>query len=141
VNTDGLITLDIAQEVSDVAPPAQNTATGSPTFDDRIVRTSFAVQDGQTIGVAGLIKDMDQQENSGIPFLKDIPVISTLVSTQNNSRQRTELLVLITPRVVNDQRSAWALTEDMRNQLINAALLPQTLQRKPPSGSNNPNGL
>jgi len=33
------------------------------------------------------------------------------------------------------------LTEDMRNQLINAALLPQTLQRKPPSGSNNPNGL
>jgi general secretion pathway protein D len=141
VNTDGLITLDIAQEVSDVAPPAQNTATGSPTFDDRIVRTSFAVQDGQTIGVAGLIKDRDQEENSGIPFLKDIPIIGTLASTQNNTRERTELLVMITPHVVNDQRSAWALTEDMRNQLINAALLPQMLQHKPPSGSNNPNGL
>lgn len=141
VNSDGLITLDIAQEVSDVAPPAQNSVTGSPTFDDRIVRTSFAVQDGQTIGVAGLIKDQDQEENSGIPWLKDIPVLSTLVSSQNNTRTRTELLVLITPHVVNDQRSAWALTEDMRNQLYNAALVPQTLQHKPPSGSNNPNGF
>jgi general secretion pathway protein D len=141
VNSDGLITLDIAQEVSDVAPPAQNSVVGSPTFDDRIVKTSFAVQDGQTIGVAGLIKDTDQEENSGIPWLKDIPVLSTLASTQNNTRTRTELLVLITPHVVNDQRSAWALTEDMRNQLFNAALVPQTLQHKPPSGSNNPNGL
>ena len=141
VNSDGLITLDLAQEVSDVAPPAQNSVTGSPTFDDRILRTSFAVQDGQTIGVAGLIKDQDQEENSGIPWLKDIPVLSTLASTQNNSRTRTELLVLITPHVVNDQRSAWALTEDMRNQLYNAALVPQALEHKPPSGSNNPNGF
>lgn len=141
VNSDGLITLDIAQEVSDVAPPAQNSVVGSPTFDDRIVRTSFAVQDGQTIGVAGLIKDQDQEENSGIPWIKDIPVLSALASTQNNTRMRTELLVLITPHVVNDQRSAWSLTEDMRNQLFNAALVPQTLQHKPPSGSNNPNGL
>lgn len=141
VNSDGLITLDIAQEVSDVAPPAQNSVTGSPTFDDRIVRTSFAVQDGQTIGVAGLIKDQDSEGNSGIPWIKDIPLLGTLASTQNNTRTRTELLVLITPHVVNDQRSAWALTQDMRNQLFNAAVVPQTLQHKPPSGSNNPNGL
>ncbi|HVH78098.1 MAG TPA: secretin N-terminal domain-containing protein, partial [Stellaceae bacterium] len=141
VNSDGLITLDLAQEVSDVAPPAANTATGSPTFDDRIVRTRLAVQDGQTIGVAGLIKDTVSEENSGIPFLKDVPVLSALMSTQNNSRMRTELLVMITPHVVNDQRSARALTEDMRTQLINAGLVPQTLERKPPSGSHNPNGL
>jgi len=141
VNSDGLITLDIAQEVSDVAPAATNTATGSPTFDDRIVRTRLAVQDGQTIGVAGLIKDTVSEENSGIPFLKDIPFISTLASSQNNMRTRTELLMMITPHVVNDQRSARALTEDMRNQLINAALAPQQLQQKPPSGAHNPNGL
>jgi general secretion pathway protein D len=141
VNSDGLITLDIKQEVSDVAPPAANTATGSPTFDDRIVTTRLAVQDGQTIGIAGLIEDQVSEENSGIPFLKDIPIISTLASTQNNTRTRKELLVMLTPRVVNDQRSARALTEDMRNQLINAGLVPQMLQHKPASGSNNPNGL
>ena len=141
VNSDGLITLDIAQEVSDVAPPAANTATGSPTFDDRIVRTRLAVQNGQTIGVAGLIKDTVSEQNSGIPFLKDIPIISTLASSQSNMRTRTELLVMITPHVVNDQRSARALTEDLRNQLINAALVPQMLPQKPPSGAHNPNGL
>jgi general secretion pathway protein D len=141
VNSDGLVTLDLAQEVSDVAPPAANTATGSPTFNDRIVRTRLAVQDGQTIGVAGLIRDTVQEQNSGFPFLKDIPVISTLLSTQNNTRTRTELLVLITPHVVQDQRSARALTDDLRNQLFNAATVPQELQRKPPSGRHNPNGL
>jgi general secretion pathway protein D len=141
VNSDGLVTLDLAQEVSDVAPPAANTATGSPTFDDRIVRTRLAVQDGQTIGVAGLIHDTAQDQNSGIPFLKDIPVISTLLSTQNNTRTRTELLVLITPHVVQDQRSARALTDDLRNELFNAGTVPQDLQRKPASGRPNPNGL
>jgi general secretion pathway protein D len=141
VNSDGLVTLDLVQEVSDVAPPAPNTATGSPTFDDRIVRTRLAVQDGQTIGVAGLIRDSAQEQNSGIPFLKDIPVISTLLSTQNNTRTRTELLVLITPHVVQDQRSARALTDDLRNQLFNAGVVPQDLQRRPPSGRPNPNGL
>jgi general secretion pathway protein D len=141
VNSGGLVTLDIAQEVSDVAPPAVNTATGSPTFDDRIVRTRLAVQDGQTVGVAGLIHDTVQEENSGLPFLKDIPLIGSLLSTQNNKRMRTELLVLITPHVVHDQRDARALTVDLRNELINAGVVPQALQRKRPSGSHNPNGL
>jgi general secretion pathway protein D len=141
VNSDGLVTLDLAQEVSDVAPPAANTATGSPTFDDRIVRTRLAVQDGQTIGVAGLIRDTAQEQNTGFPFLKDIPVISTLLSAQNNTRTRTELLVLITPHVVQDQRSARALTDDLRNDLFNAGMVPQDLQRKPLRGRPNPNGL
>ena len=138
VNSDGLISLDLAQEVSDVAPLAANTATGFPTFDDRIVRTRLAVQDGHTIGVAGLIKDTVSEQNSGIPFLKDIPFISTLVSSQRNTRMRTELLVMITPHVVNDQRSARALTEDKRNQLINAALVPRMLSAKTPKRLSQP---
>jgi general secretion pathway protein D len=141
VNTDGLVTLDIAQEVSDVAPPAANTATGSPTFDDRIVRTRLAVQDGQTVGVAGLIHDTVQEENTGIPILKDIPGLSTLFSSQNNKRTRTELLVLITPHVVHDQRDARALTDDLRNELINSAMVPRALERKPSRSKANPNGL
>jgi general secretion pathway protein D len=138
VNSGGLVTLDISQEVSDVA--SQTTGNiNSPTFDQRLIRTRVAIQDGQTVGLAGLIRDSDAQGNSGIPFLKDIPVLGTLVSSQVNSRQRTELLVLITPRVVQDQRDARALTEDLRNQLINAGLVRQELQRKPLHGSPNPN--
>jgi general secretion pathway protein D len=73
------------------------------------------VQDGQTVGMAGLIRDNVSNGNGGIPFLKDIPILGTLVSTQNNTRMRTELLVLITPHVVHDQRDARSLTEDLRN--------------------------
>jgi general secretion pathway protein D len=141
VNSGGLVSLDLAQEVSDVAPQATNSVSGSPTFDDQTFRTRVAVQDGQTIGMAGLIRDNLSQGNTGIPFLKDIPLIGTLLSTQDNSRARTELLVLITPHVVHDQRDARALTEDLRSQVINAGLVPQELQRKGSPGVANPNGL
>ena len=130
VNSSGLVALDIAQEVSDVAAPASNSVQGSPTFNDQTFRTRVVVQDGQTVGMAGLIRDNASNGNSGIPLLKDIPILGTLVSTQSNSRMRTELLVLITPHVVHDQRDARALTEDLRSQLIGASLVPQQLQRK-----------
>ena len=141
VNSGGLVSLDIAQEVSDVAPQATNSVMGSPTFDDQTFRTRVAIQDGQTVGMAGLIRDNVSNDNSGIPFLKDIPLLGTLVSTQSNARKRTELLVLITPHVVHDQRDARALTEDLRSQLINAGLVPQQLQRQGSPGLPNPNKL
>src|SRR5262249_14776936 len=70
----GLVTLDIGQEVSDVAAQATQ-GIDSPTFDERVIKTRVAIQDGQTIGMAGLIQDNTQQGNSGIPFLKDVPVL------------------------------------------------------------------
>src|SRR5229473_3280299 len=138
VNSGGLVTLDISQEVSDVASTTSSNID-SPTFNQRLIRTRVAVQDGQTVGMAGLIRDTDSQGNSGIPLLKDIPLLGGLVSSQKNKRERTELLVLITPHVVKDQRDALALTEDLRTGLINAGLVPQQLNSKPVRGSPNPN--
>jgi len=138
VNSGGLVTLDLSQEVSDVLSNTTGNIN-SPTFDQRLIRTRVAVQDGQTVGLAGLIRDSDSERNSGIPILKDIPLLGGLVSGQTNQRERTELLVLITPHVVRDQRDARALTEDLRGELINAGLVRQQLQAKPPRGSPNPN--
>ena len=140
VNSGGLVSLDISQEVSDVASLTTGNIN-SPTFSQRLIRTRVAVQDGQTVGMAGLIRDNDSQVNAGIPLVKDIPVLGSLFSNQNNSRTRTELLVLITPHVVHDQRDARALTDDLRNQLINAGLVPQHLQERRPAGLPNPNRL
>lgn len=139
VNSGGLVTLDISQEVSDVDSSA-TAATGinSPTFLQRNVTSRVVVQDGQTIGLAGLIRDQTARGNSGIPFLKDIPLLGLLAGRQDNTRTRTELLVLITPHVVHDQRDARALTEDLRDQLINAAVVPDALGRLRPSGSADP---
>lgn len=140
VNSGGLVTLDISQEVSDVDRSVTPTnSLPSPTFLERNVTSRVVVQDGQTVGLAGLIRDSATTGNSGIPFLKDIPLLGLLAGSQNNSRSRTELLVLITPHVVHDQRDARALTEDLRDTVINAATVPAELDRLRPSGAADPN--
>jgi general secretion pathway protein D len=140
VNSGGLVTLDVSQEVSDVDVTATNTSgINSPTFQERSITSRVVVQDGQTIGLAGLIRDNDSRGNQGIPWLKDIPILGALAGLQNNSRVRTELLVLITPHVIRDQSDARALTEDMRVALRRAALVPAITSALRPSGSNDPN--
>ncbi len=96
------------------------------------------VQDGQTVGLAGLITDTTSVGNQGIPWLKDVPILGLLTGSQNDTRQRTELLILITPHVVHDQRDARALTEDLRDRLINAASVPDMLNNRSPSGQSDP---
>jgi general secretion pathway protein D len=114
------------------------TGINSPTFSDRSVKSRVVVQDGETLGLAGLISDSISRGNSGIPFLKDIPILNLLTSSQTNSRQRTELIVLITPHVVHDQRDALALTQDLKDQLVNASAVPGEAQTLEPSGSTDP---
>jgi general secretion pathway protein D len=138
VGADGLVTMDVEQEVSNVQPDVTTAGINSPTFSVRSVTSRIAIQDGQTIGLAGLISDDDSHGNSGIPFLKNIPLLGDLVSTQNNQRTRTELLVLITPHVVHGQQEAADLTADLRGQLPNAASVPATLPTLPAAASADP---
>ncbi|MCE2574234.1 type II secretion system secretin GspD [Komagataeibacter sp. FNDCR2] len=136
VNNGGLVTLDISQEVSSVN--ATSSSTINPTFNDRSVTSRVVIQDGQTVGLAGLITDNSSRNNSGVPWFKDIPVLGFLAGNQSNNHQRTELLVLITPHVLHDQRDAQALTEDMRETLTTAAAVPADLARMHSSGSADP---
>ncbi len=139
VNSGGLVTLDITQEVSDVdTTTPKASGIDSPTFQQRIVSSRVVVQDGQTVGIAGLIRDSASRSNSGLPWLKDVPLLGVLAGTQDNQRGRTELLVLITPHVIRSQREAHDLTEDMREALPNAAGVPGALRGMRPSGSNDP---
>jgi general secretion pathway protein D len=139
VNSNGLVTLDIAQEVSAVATNVPTTqGLNSPTFQERAVQSRVVVQDGQTVGLAGLISDNVSRENSGIPWLKDVPLLGLLAGQQNNTRQRTELLVLLTPHVIHDQRDARAMTEDLREGLRQSASTPLELRNLKPSGSADP---
>jgi general secretion pathway protein D len=116
INTGGLVTLDIQQEVSDVVPTT-TSSIDSPTFQQRKIQTKVVVQDGETVSLAGLISDKRSRENSGIPILQEIPVLGPLFSTRTNGATRTELLILLTPRVVNDSRDARALTDELRRKL------------------------
>lgn len=138
VGTDGMVTLDVAQEVSGVQPTTTTEGINSPTFSERAVTSRVAIQDGQTIGLAGLISDSDSHQNQGIPYIKNIPLLGALFSTQNNERTRTELLVLITPHVVRTQADAAALTADLREALPSAAGVPAALAAQPSLESSDP---
>jgi general secretion pathway protein D len=118
VNVNGVITLDISQQVSNVDTTATSVATlGAPTIAQRLVDTSVTVQDGQTVALGGLITEQRQIGNSGIPVLTDIPVLGSLFGTKSDSKQRTELLVLLTPRVIHNADEADAATQELRRQL------------------------
>ncbi len=141
VNSGGLVTLDVQQEVSAVlavGSGASGSSINSPTFSDRAVKSRIVVQDGQTVGLAGLITDNVSRDNTGLPWLKDIPILGLLTGSQTNMRTRTELLILLTPHVLHDQRDARALTEDLREQLPRAAAMPYELQRLKVGGSADP---
>ncbi|GBQ89370.1 general secretion pathway protein D [Gluconacetobacter johannae DSM 13595] len=140
VSDAGLVTLDIVQEVSSVtsANSTTSSAIANPTFNDRSVSSRVVVQDGQTVGLAGLITDTSTRTNSGIPWLKNIPVLGVLAGNQNNNRQRTELLILITPHVMHDQHDAVALMEDLRDSHPNAAVVPDELTTMGATGNADP---
>jgi general secretion pathway protein D len=138
VGSDGLVTMDVSQEVSGVQPNVTTAGISSPTFSERAVTSRIAIQDGQTVGLAGLISDSDSHENQGIPYLKNVPLLGDLFSNQNNQRSRTELLVLITPRVIRTQTDAADLTADLRDELPNAAGVPAALSVMPAASSADP---
>ena len=140
VGSDGLVTLDVAQEVSGVEATT-TSGIDSPTFSERAVTSRIAVQDGQTIGLAGLITDSDSHGNQGIPYLKNIPLLGDLFATQNNLRTRKELLVMITPHVIRTQSDAADLTADLRDALPNAAGVPAALSTLPSPGSADPDAV
>jgi len=123
VNSGGLVTLDIAQEVSNVVQTTTSTIN-SPTISQRFFKTRVVVHDGETIGLGGLITDSATVSNSGLPWLTDIPVLGALFGTRNNTVTRTELLVLLTPHVIHDQRDVRALTDELKDRLGRMAAEP-----------------
>jgi len=116
VNRGGMVMLDISQEVSEVAS-ATTSGIQSPTIQERKINSSVAVQDNETIVLGGLISDSRTQTHTGIPYLQDVPVLGNLFRDTGDNRTRTELMVLITPHVVDDLRKARKVTDELRRKL------------------------
>jgi general secretion pathway protein D len=117
INSNGKVTLDIEQEISNVSP---NSATGSltPTISQRRVKSSISVVTGQTVLLAGLISETQSRGRNGIPFLDQIPVLGDAASTGNSkSLARTELIIFIRPQVIKDGVDAAAVAEELRSRL------------------------
>ncbi|WP_282610527.1 type II secretion system secretin GspD [Pelagibius sp. Alg239-R121] len=116
VNASGLVILDIEQEVSEVTATT-TSGIDSPTIQQRKVKSTVAVYNQETIALGGLIRDRIEKATTGIPVLSEVPLVGNLFKSIDDSASRTELLVLIKPRVVRNQDDARAVTEELRQKL------------------------
>ena len=120
VNPGGLVYLDVSQEVSS---PGTATAGSNPPINQRQLETQVAVQSGQTVLLGGLIQENDTDSQTGVPGLARIPLLGRLFGNTSNSRQRTELIVLITPRVINTPDDAVQVTQEYQQKFESLAPL------------------
>ncbi len=116
VNEGGRVSLEIEQEVSDVTQ-TKTSGIDSPTIQQRKIKTSVAVDNGSTIALGGLIRDRVTDGATKIPLLGDIPVLGELFRTNTKRNERTELVVLITPRVVANASDAEIVTRELREKM------------------------
>jgi general secretion pathway protein D len=116
VNSSGLVSLDIAQQIS--TPVRTDTSNiDSPSIQQRMIETTVAVQSGEVVALGGLISDRESQGGTGIPALRRIPVVGSLFGTKGKDSSRTELLVLLTPRVIRDSQEARDVTYEIGTRM------------------------
>jgi general secretion pathway protein D len=112
IGEQGTVALDVKQEVNSVGSAVP------PTFSPRIIKreaeTSVVLVNNQTLVLGGLIQEKRNITNSGVPFFKDIPLIGFLFGVKERTVDKTELLILITPRVIGTAIDAARITEEMR---------------------------
>lgn len=116
VSDSGVVVLDITQEVSSVTPTT-TSGIDSPTIQQRRIETSVAVHDGESLALGGLIEDSRNVTSSGVPYLSKIPLLGEAFKSKRKEKERTELLVLITPRIVRDRNEARQVTDEFRDKL------------------------
>ena len=137
-NAGGMVAMDIKQSVTDVG--AVDDATGQRSFNQREVASKVAVRTGETVILGGLIRDSDTNGKTGVPWLHDIPVLGPLFGTTSDVVRRTELLVMITPRVVQSDQQVRELGIEMRRRMEALSVLPgwERFEADPDTGKNMP---
>jgi general secretion pathway protein D len=115
INAGGLVTLEVDAEVS--TPGTTSDPTVAPPINTRSVQTLLAVPSGQTMVMGGLITENNQNNSAGLPGLARIPVLGALFGTQTLRKDRTELILFITPRVVENETDYLRVIEDLRRRM------------------------
>lgn len=115
VHANGLVQLEIEQEISNVVNPGQQTLT--PTIAQRRIHSTVAVTSGQTVLLGGLISEEQDNSKDGIPGLNQIKYLGDLLGNTSKSRNRQEIIVFIRPVVVRNGVDQQAITEEFRERL------------------------
>lgn len=116
VNAGNIVTMQIDQSVTDVGA-IDEEATGQRAFLQRQISSKVAVRSGEAIVLGGLIRDNDTTGRAGVPILQDVPLFGNLFGTNKTNATRTELLVIITPRVVRSDLEIREVSDDLRERM------------------------
>ncbi len=107
INTDGLVVMEIAQEINEISGTTILTGVGEvPNTTKRSLEAEVAVKNGETIMLGGFIRDSTSGSKSGVPLLKDIPLLGKLFSSSSSKKGRSELVVLMKPTVLRTPEEA-----------------------------------
>ena len=117
VQANGLVDLEISQQLSEARPSADTSLAGSPTILNRQISTSLTLRDGGSLLMGGLISGNQSGGTTGVPVLGRLPVLGHLFRTDQVQEDRTELMVMVTPYVIADHEEGWELTRRIREQL------------------------
>ena len=116
VNAGGLVIMDIEQQANQAIPTSTSTLN-SPTIQQRKIKSSIVVKGGETIVLGGLIQEQVSNTLTGMPYLSSLPIIGPLFGSTDKKNNRTELVVLITPRVVENEQNARDVTNEFKQKL------------------------
>jgi general secretion pathway protein D len=117
VNSSGVVTLVINQQVSAPIPPPAGVTVDSTSFSQRNVSTQVTVQDGDTVSIGGIIQEADTTSSAGIPLLNRIPFLGAVFGSKSVTKSRTELIVFLTPRVIYDTNQIAEASDELRSKL------------------------
>ncbi|MEI6423259.1 MAG: hypothetical protein WCP55_13640 [Lentisphaerota bacterium] len=116
VTEGGLITMELDQTVSDAIKTTSSTID-SPTISERILQTVLSIRDGGTVIVGGIIKEKSEENNQSVPFVSEINLLSKLFGSTTSKTVRTEMVVLITGRIVDEHSNLDEITARYKQAL------------------------
>jgi general secretion pathway protein D len=127
VNSSGLVTMDVEQEISQVARRADGgpTVNLTPTISQRRIASTIAVYSGQTVALGGLISEQTSRDRQSVPLVNRIPLVGEIIGKSELQVSRTELIVFIKPQVIRNGEDASFVSEELRSQLKSMAFQPE----------------
>lgn len=121
ITPDGLVTLEVEQVIDQLGPTTKVGQDEIPTIRTRSASAVLSIRDREPVILGGFITDRRTDSTSGVPWLKDLPLLGWAFRSKNDFKQRSELIVLIRPTILNTPKEATQLAEIERASLPNAA--------------------
>ena len=127
IGENDMVTLDIKQEISD-SVPTEDSSIDSPTFSTRVTETSLVIKSGHVIYLGGIIDIDNKLTIKKVPLLGDIPILGNLFKSTDSTKSKTEVMILITPHIINTASEADMITKEFKERLKQIAKMKKRIQ-------------